>query len=260
MVVVIGIPNCVYMLNKYNEEYRKHQSREHALIQMISRIGHVTFFANLTTAIGFGVFALMESEMLKEFGLIAGLNILGTYVISLIVIPVIFSYIRTPEERHLKYLDRPFFKKTLGKLVRWTSRYTLPIQLTSLAILLVAFWGLGQLKSQGYLFDDVKPSAKAYKDLKFFERNFGGVMPLDVLVDTGKKGGVTNLSFMKKLKRVHGIFEKDSLFSRPLSLVDGIEFSTQAYYNGKDQFYGLPSSLEKNFVFTYLKNNRNKTK
>ena len=254
LIVVIGIPNCVYFLNKYHEEFRKHGSRLRALTSMIVRIGHVTFFANLTTAIGFGVFALMDSQLLREFGIVAGLNIAGTYLISLIVIPIIFSYLPNPKSTQTKHLDSKFLNRLLEKLVDWTAKYKGFIQLGTLGLLVVCVIGLLQLKSEGYLFDDVSHEAKEYKDLKFFERNFKGVMPFDVVIDTRKKGGVTKLSFMKKLDKVHKIFEKDSLFSRPISLIDGIKFANQAYYNGKEKYYDLPSNLESSFIFKYLAN------
>ncbi len=254
LIVVIGIPNCVYFLNKYHEEFRKHGSRLRALTSMIVRIGHVTFFANLTTAIGFGVFALMDSQLLREFGIVAGLNIAGTYLISLVVIPVIFSYLPNPKTSQTKHLDSKFLNRLLERLVNWTLKYKGFIQLGTLGLLVVCVIGLLQLKSEGYLFDDVSHDAKEYKDLKFFERNFKGVMPFDVVIDSRKKGGVTKLSFMKKMNKVHRIFEKDSLFSRPISLIDGIKFANQAYYNGKGKYYDLPSNLESSFIFKYLAN------
>jgi len=254
LIVIIGIPNCVYFLNKYHEEFRKHGSRLRGLTSMIVRIGHVTFFANLTTAIGFGVFALMDSQLLREFGIVAGLNIAGTYIISLIVIPVIFSYLPKPKIKHTKHLDRKFLNNGLAKLVTGTMEYKKTIQIGTLVLLVGCVFGLIQLKSEGYLFDDVSHEAKEYQDLKFFERNFKGVMPFDVVVDTKKKGGVTKLSFMKKLDKVHKIFEENPVFSRPISLIDGIKFANQAYYSGKGKYYDLPSNLEKNFIFQYLAN------
>ncbi len=254
LIVVIGIPNCVYMLNKYQEEFRKHGERKRAMVNAVSRIGHITLFANLTTAIGFAVFALMESAILKEFGIVSGLSIAGTYFISLIVIPGIFMYLPKPKAKHLKHLDRKVLQATLANLVNWTHKYRTSIQLGALALLIVCSFGLFQLKSEGYLVDDVSQDSIVYTDLKFFENNFKGVMPMDVLIDTKKKTGITKASFMKKLDKVHKIFEKNELFSKPVSLIDGIKFCNQAYFNGKDKFYSLPSAMERSFVLSYLKN------
>ena len=258
LISIIGIPNCIYLLNKFQEEFRKHGSRMRAMTRAISRIGHITFFANLTTAIGFGVFALMDSTILKEFGVVASVNIAFTYIISIIVIPAIFTLLPPPEKRHLKHHDRPLFKKILELFVGLTSKHAGKIQLGILGLILLCMGGLFQLKSEGYLVDSITKSSSVYKDLKFFEEHFKGVLPFDILVDTKKKGGIAKGSFMKKIDKVHQLFEDDSNFSHPLSFIDGIKFANQAYFNGKEAFYDLPgSSMERGMVFQYLKNSGN---
>lgn len=254
LIVVIGIPNCIYLINRYHEEYRRHGSRRKALEIMITKIGHVTFFANLTTAIGFGVFATMDSIILQEFGLVAGLNIACTYIISIIVIPVVFSFIPSPKESHLKHLDRSFFTGALDTLTNWTWNHGGKIVFSMLVIIGVCSVGLMQLESKGFLFDDVPKEAQEYKDLKFFEGNFNGVMPFDILIDSKKKNGITKASFLKKINKVQRVFAEDTLFSKPLSIVDGIKFANQAFFNGKKEFYTLPNGFDRNFIFTYLKN------
>lgn len=257
LIVVIGIPNCIYLINRYHEEYRRHGSRKVALEIMVTKIGHVTFFANLTTAIGFGVFATMDSIILQEFGLVAGLNIACTYIISIIVIPVVFSFIPSPKESHLKHLDRTFFKGALDKLTQWTWNHGGKIVFSMLLIIGICLVGLMQLESKGFLFDDVPKEAQEYKDLKFFEGNFRGVMPFDILIDSKKKNGITKASFLKKIEKVQRVFDEDTLFSKPLSIVDGIKFANQAFFKGKKEFYTLPNGFDRNFIFTYLKNSGN---
>lgn len=58
LIIVIGIPNSILLLNKYQVEYSRHFSQAKALARMVQRIGFTTFLANLTTAIGFFVFYL----------------------------------------------------------------------------------------------------------------------------------------------------------------------------------------------------------
>lgn len=254
LIVVIGIPNCVYFINKYHDEFTKHGSKARALKNVIEKIGHVTFFANLTTAIGFGVFAVMDSTLLKEFGIVAGINIATTYIISLIIIPVTFSYLPKPKLKHTFHLNRKAFRSILDKLENWTLKHSIRIMMITLVIIIIALPGLYQLKALGYLFDDVPETAKEYKDLKFFEEHFDGVMPFEIIVDTGKKGGVLKSSFLKKVNRVQDVIEEDSLFSRPISIIEGLKLATQAYYNNDPQFYNLPSSMERSFVLNYIKN------
>jgi predicted RND superfamily exporter protein len=65
LIVVIGIPNCIYFLNKYHSTYKATGNKEQSLIDLVSKMGIVTLFCNLTAAIGFAVFALTRSAILK---------------------------------------------------------------------------------------------------------------------------------------------------------------------------------------------------
>ena len=78
LVVVIGIPNCIYFINKYHSSYKQdlnpvlQDRKKDALVNMVSKMGIITLFCNITAAIGFAVFALTRSAILKEFGVVAG--------------------------------------------------------------------------------------------------------------------------------------------------------------------------------------------
>jgi predicted RND superfamily exporter protein len=93
LVVVIGIPNCIYFFNKYHTAFLELKDKDKAIITMVGRMGIVTLFCNIAAAIGFAVFALTKSALLKEFGLVAGINIMVLFFISLVFIPAVLSYI-----------------------------------------------------------------------------------------------------------------------------------------------------------------------
>lgn len=256
LMVVIGVPNCVYFINKYQAAFRKSGDKLEALTSSLARIGQITFFANLTTAIGFGVFAFMESSLLYSFGQVAGLNIAATYFISMVLIPTIFSVLPAPKEKHLKHLDYSFLDGFLDKA---TALIQKPMTvLASIGVILVlALPGLARIEAQGFLFDDVPANVKPSLDLRWFEKQFGGVMPIDILVDTKKKTGAIKGTNLKKADKLQALLAKNDNFSRPLSLVEGLKFANQAFYNGNPKFYDLPGSQERNFVLQYLKNSGN---
>jgi predicted RND superfamily exporter protein len=187
LVVVIAITNCVYLLNKYHLEFVKHGNKIKALTRIIEKVGLATLFTNLTAAIGFGVFYFTQSEILKEFGLVAGLNIVGIFLISIILIPCIYSFLPAPKEKHTDYLDRIFLNRvlrTLDHLVHHQRKWIFAI---TILIVAISLGGVFRLQTTGYIVDDIPHKDKLYTDLQFFEQNFHGVMPLEILVDTRKK-------------------------------------------------------------------------
>ncbi|NBO55965.1 MAG: RND transporter, partial [Actinobacteria bacterium] len=191
LVVVIGIPNCIYFLNKYHVAYNETGDRNKALVTMVEKMGIVTLFCNITAAIGFAVFGLTESALLKEFGLVAGTNILLLFFISLIIIPAMLSFLPAPKSRHTRYLENERMNNWLDRLEHWSINQRKLIYVFTGTIVVFSILGTLQLRSEGFIVDDLPKTSKIYTDLKFFENNFKGVMPLEIVVDTRKKQGVT---------------------------------------------------------------------
>src|SRR4029079_5806938 len=120
LIVVIGIPNCIYFLNKFHTAYNETGDKKKSLVMMVDRMGVVTLFCNLAAAIGFAVFALTQSQVLKEFGIVAGINFMALFFISLVFIPGMLSLLPSPKTRHTKYLVNPGLNKWLERLERWS--------------------------------------------------------------------------------------------------------------------------------------------
>ncbi len=253
IIVVIGIPNSVYLINKYHQEFRKHGNKIKALSLIIRKIGIVTFITNLTTAIGFLVVTFTKIGILQEFGLVAGLNILGVFLATIILIPALFAYLPEPKSAHLKHLDFKFFKKVLSLLDHFVHNRKAWVYGLSGVALAVSLYGVFLVKPVSYMLDDLPEDSKISKDLKFFENNFSGVMPFEIIIDTKKKNGVIKLSTIKKLDRLEKRLAKNEEFSAPLSIVAFTKVFSQAFYKNNPKYYKLPSNQDKNFILSYVR-------
>ena len=254
LVVVIGIPNCIYFLNKYHTAFRETGEKRAALIAMISKMGIVTLFCNVAAAIGFAVFSLTRSEILNEFGAVAGINIMALFFISLVFIPAVLSLLPEPRHRHTRYLDNRWLLKILDRLEHWSLHYKRPIYLVTLLVLIISVIGMFQLRAEGYIVDDLPKTDKIYTDLKFFEKHFRGVMPLEIVVDTKRKNGlrVKPLQTFEKIDSLSAFIAAHPDMARPLSIVEGMKFARQAYYDGDSASYGIPNAFDISFLSGYL--------
>ena len=261
LLVVIGIPNCIYFLNKFHTAYLETKDKKKALVTMISRMGIVTLFCNLAAAIGFAVFALTKSEILKEFGAVAGINIMILFFISLILIPVVLSLLPAPKARHTKYLDNPRLNRWLDRLERWSINHRKLIYVVTGVIIAISAAGIMQLKSVGYIVDDLPKTDKLYTDLKFFETNFKGVMPLEIVVDTKQKNGLRKnpLQTFKKIDSLSAYIAAQPSMARPLSIVEGMKFAKQAFYEGDSAYYTTPDEYVMPAMAQYLAIKRDST-
>jgi uncharacterized protein len=267
LIVVIGIPNCIYFLNKYHSSFRDMENshsnsnndiKSRALVEMISRMGIVTLFCNIAAAIGFAVFALTKSAILKEFGVVAGINIFALFFISLIIIPVALSFLPKPKERHTRYLENKWLLSILDRLELWALNHRRSIYIVTIAVIAISIAGIFRLKSEGFIVDDLPKTDKIYTDLKFFERNFKGVMPLEIIVDTKRKNGLRSnpLKTFGKIDSLSAFIGSHPEINRPLSIVEGMKFARQAYYDGDSTSYGLPNSFDIAFLAQYLGSKR----
>jgi len=254
LIIVIGIPNCIFLLNKYHNEFKLHGNKIKAMTRVIQKVGNATFMTNATTAAGFATFVITQTQMLVEFGIVASINILLVFFISLIIIPSIYSFLPTPKERHLSHLERTW----MNKLSAWMEKVVLNhrniVYFSTVLLLVFAFYGVSKIETTGNIVDDIPKDDPIAVDLDFFERNFAGVMPFEVMVNTHKNNGVSKSSTLKRIQKLENVLAEYPEISSTSSIADLAKFSKQAYYNGNPDYYSLPSSQEKNFILKYAKN------
>ncbi|TLX77134.1 RND family transporter [Labilibacter sediminis] len=252
LIIVIGIPNSVFLLNKYHQEYRKHGNKIKALQRVIRKIGNATFLTNLTTASGFATFIFTSSRILVEFGIIAAINIIGVFILSLLLIPIIFSFLSAPKERHLNHLDNKAVNNIVDKLVHISLNHRNTVYITTGAILLLGFIGISMIKTTGYMLDDIPHDDPLYTDLKFFEENFDGLMPMEIMIDTKKPNSVLKTSNLKRMDQLHAEISSHPDISKALSLSEVVKFARQGFYNGNPKYFGIPNNQERNFLLSYV--------
>ena len=243
IIIVIGIPNCIFLINKYHTEFKISKDKNRSLHLMISKIGNITLLTNLTTASGFAAFILTKSETLQEFGIVASINICFIFLISLVVIPIWFSFMDAPKTRHTKHLDKKWVRAVVVMMSSWVKSkrqviYTITIILTVLGII-----GLLNVKTTGNVTDDLNTDSVLYKDLQFFESNFGGVMPFEIIIDTRDTNALEKVYFMRKVQRLQDELSKYDEFSKAISYIEFVKYANQTYKNDGEKYYVLPQQM-----------------
>jgi len=251
LIIVIGIPNCIFLINKYQQEIKLHGNKAKSLQRVITKVGNATLMTNLTTASGFATFILTNSVLLKEFGVVASINIITIFLLSLFIIPIIYSYLPPPKEKHLKHLG----KNWIIQFVNWTEHmvknHRIAIYIISVSVLCISIIGINNIGISGSIIEDMPKKTEFFKDIKFFEKEFEGIMPLEILIDTKRKKGVLSLASLKRMDKLQTYINEVPELSKPLSVVELVKFSKQAYYNNNPEYYQLPNSQERTFLLSY---------
>ncbi|WP_378185733.1 RND family transporter [Aquimarina sp. W85] len=253
LVIVIGIPNCIFLINKYQQEIKKHGNKAKSLQRVITKVGNATLMTNVTTAAGFATFALTESKLLREFGIVASINIIALFILCLLVITIVYSYMPQPKERHLKHLGKRWIERLVDWMEHMVKTRRVTIYITSIIILIASIIGIYTIKVSGSLLEDMPKSTGFFQDIEFFEEEFDGIMPLEILINTKRKNGVLKLPTLKRMAELEVLLEETPELSKPISIVSLVKYAKQTYYNGNPKYYQIPTSQERNFILPYAK-------
>ena len=254
LIIVIGIPNCIFLINKYQHEVNKHGNKAKSLQKVITKIGNATLMTNVTTASGFATFIITNSKLLKEFGIVASLSILAIFILCILIIPIIYSFLPIPEEKHLEHLNRTWINSLGDWIEKTVKKSKINIYIISVLLLVTSIIGIYQIRISGSIIDDMPQKADWFDDIMFYEKEFNGIMPLEILINTKRKKGVTKLSTIKKMSKIEDVILEIPELSKPISMVSLVKYSKQAYYNGNPKYYQVPTSQENSFILSYAKN------
>jgi predicted RND superfamily exporter protein len=248
LIIVIGIPNCIFLINKYQQEVKKHGNQARSLIRVISKVGNATLMTNLTTASGFATFIILSSSLLREFGIVASINIIGIFILSLLIIPIIYSYMSLPKNKHLQHLNTPWidlFVKTMENIVR---EHRITVYITSVVLLVLSIIGIYQIEITGSRIEDLPKNTDFYEDILFYEKDFNGILPVEILVDTGRENGALSGATLSRVEKLSEEIGENPELSTPLSISNLFKYAKQAYYKGLRKYYQLPTRQERNFI------------
>ncbi|MDK2771895.1 MAG: MMPL family transporter [Flavobacterium sp.] len=258
LIIVIGIPNCIFLINKYQQEVKKHGNKAKSLQRVISKVGNATLMTNLTTAAGFATFIVTESELLKEFGIVASLNIVSLFLLCLIIIPIAYSYMPLPKEKHLAHLGKNYMKSFITWIENTIRKHSVAIFAVAIGLLVFGIIGIYQIKVSGSIIEDMPKNTGFFDDIIFYEQEFDGVMPLEIMIDTKKPKGALKSVTLKRINELQETIEEIPELSKPVSIVNVVKYAKQTFYNGNPEYYELPTKQEEAFILTYIKNSTKK--
>ncbi len=254
IIIVIGVPNCIFLINKYQNEIKKHGNQARSLQRVISKVGNATLMTNMTTACGFATFTLTNSSLLREFGIVASINIMMIFLLSLLMIPIIYSFMSIPNKKHLEHLNREWMSGFINWMERMVKHRRVSVYFISVFALMLSIVGIYEIRLSGTIIDDMPKKADFYQDIRFFETHFKGVMPIEIMIDTKRANGATRLSTLNRMNKLESDLLEIPELSSPVSAVSVAKYLKQSYYNGNPKYFQLPTRQQDNFIRAHAKN------
>ena len=264
LIIVIGMPNCIFLINKYQRELNIHGNKSLSLEKVIIKIGNATLMTNVTTASGFATFIATNSKLLSEFGLVASLSILSIFILCLLIIPTVYSFLPTPNEKHLEHQNKKWIKNLLNWMVNVVKTKRIEVYIISIIMLAVSMIGINFIKISGRFIDDMPKNTEFFDDIIYYDNEFNGILPLEIYIDLKRKKGVINPAIVENMQEIEEVIENqtkynkyekkdESLLSRPISVISLLKYTKQAYFNGNPKYYQLPNKQDRLFISAFAK-------
>lgn len=245
LMIVIGIPNCIFLFTKYHQEVKEHGQKILALTRVIKKIGTATLLTNFTTALGFLTFVTTNSDKLVQFGIVAAINILMVFLISITLIPILVSLLKSPKPKHLKHLERKLAVGLLDNLVRITVHHRKWVYIITLAVVTLSIIGVFRINATGNITSDLKEGNQILDDFKFIQNEFGGSIPFEVLISYKEPSKLAKSSTLRGMEAIQERFTRDTLFSKQLSYIDMLKAANMAYHNNDSTQFRLVTNKQK---------------
>ncbi|PHX92754.1 MAG: hypothetical protein CK532_01490 [Flavobacteriales bacterium] len=243
LLVVVGVQNCIYLINKYHEEFRRLKDKNTALVRVISNVGIANFLINFTTAVGFGTFYFTKIQVLEQFGLLAFITINIIFIINIIGMPVLYSFISAPSDKQVNHLNN----RNVGFFLDWIKFMVFNrrrrIYFFFLAITLLSAVFILRLRPLAFVVDDIPHNSKIYKDLGYFQDNFHGVLPYEIVIKAVDEGDIMNPVILEKVNRLQKALKRFPELSKPMSLIEVLSYANQVVNDNNPDFYRLPNAI-----------------
>jgi predicted RND superfamily exporter protein len=252
LLIVIAVPNCIFFINKYHQEYASLKDVDAALVNTVKKIAFVSLLTNLTTALGFSTFILTSSDALVHFGIAATINIVMVFLLSMTILPVLYSWLPPPSPKHYKHLEQKWLSDGVQWLMKIAQYHRRWVYLGALALSVLGTIGMMRMETTGNITTDINPNDPLVTQMRFFEQELGGVIPLEIVLDTREPGGVNSSSVLRQVEEFQRSLDTLPNMSRSLSIVDFMKFGRQAFYGGLPEFYELPSASERRQIAALL--------
>jgi len=179
--LIITMSIVVHLVERYRELFfkYKHASQYKLVINTILSKLIPSFFAVITTVVGFASLILSKIEPVINLGLMMSVGILVSLVLAFIFFPVFLILIGKKDE-HKK--DKELFS-FINKLPNIVLNRGSIIILTAIFVAIFSIIGSGKIFVENSFINYFKSSTEIYKGMKVIDENLGGTTPLDVIIN-----------------------------------------------------------------------------
>ena len=209
IIFIVCVSDLMHLIND-NQQFIS--DKKEFFKQKIKNIGIPVGLTSLTTAIGFLSFCFSDVLPITRFGFITTLGI----IVSLFIILVSYSICVDLNFHLIK--GNQFFNKMINNFISFIVNYKnkFSFYLLLISLFALSIYGMSNFRIDNYLTDEVNTNSRLYKEMSFFNDNFGGIKPVTFKIPIEKNVNIKSLLNFEK-------FLQSNDFSLDFSLTSLVE-------------------------------------
>ncbi|MBC8310880.1 MAG: MMPL family transporter [Candidatus Marinimicrobia bacterium] len=238
LLMIIGCSNAIHLMIKYHEGLSLGLGRRGSLDRVITEIGGALFLTSFTTSVGFFSLMMTNIRITQEFGFIVGVGVILMFILTIIILPIILSFLPLPKEKNIKRLVEGEEFKAAENLNEWSRSHPRSILFITSIIFILSIVGLYKVNYNISILDDLKPGNQLYDSIHYVETHMGGTLPLEVVVDTKIENGIADPKFLSKIDLFKNFLLSQEGVGGAITVSDHIKLVNEEIGSG---FRELPS-------------------
>jgi predicted RND superfamily exporter protein len=243
ILMVIGLSGMVHVVNHYQSSLAKGLKKDTAVYLAFKELGLAIFLTAMTTSLGFISLYFTNVYSLMWFGFYTGCGVMFMFLALFSILP--FALYKFPSLQAAKkevWAER--WGNFLDRLYQEIIAHKKTISILFISITLVAGYFMSQVKTNGYILDNLPDGHSLLEDFRFFDDNYGGSKPLEIYLESSDDGiDLFDYNVLKEIEKlekfVHENYETGFIVS-PLTAVKAVN---KAQNRGNPKAFTLPSAL-----------------
>ncbi|MEZ4271291.1 MAG: MMPL family transporter [Myxococcota bacterium] len=198
LVLIIGISDGIHLIGRYGEVFREQPDRKVASAATFQYMAVACFLTSATTAAGFFSLAVSKTELLRRFGITAGLGVMVVYVVTILWIPALLTWV-SPPRRLAQATHDGATEAWLGSLTQRIVRHPMKVLMAAVVALCIGIAGTTFLRVDNAVLDQLDANDEVYLTTRLIERKLYGVRPLELNIHSQTPGRTAQLDVLNGL-------------------------------------------------------------
>jgi len=244
LTLTVGVADAVHLLSGYMYMRQEGMVHDQAVREVFRTSGPACFLTSITTMIGLLSLLVVPIVPLKVFGLFSGLGVFLAFVFTLLILPLTMSAEKGSPPKGKTESKSHRVQRMIRRLEPLATKAPLTVSIGFFAAAILFFWGVTMIRVDTNIGQLISPRNIIRQNMDDVEKNIGGSMNMEILVETGVTDGLKDPEILQTMGDLQAYLETahSDLVVSTYSLSDAVKESFKALNEDRPEMYRIPET------------------